>query len=314
MQEKVLNPHAALAASVIAKSPITKQAWFLLSPSLPALDKSLISAALLPSVISSKEFRSQRADQGLCCRTQTRRSFAILFRDLRINCPAWSAKWGCRLKAAEQYKCLRTHGSWGAGGEVMEAQRRGALWCHSPGAWGGRAKDNHQHIKLSQEFLPWVRKKGSRYTVMHFTDITAAQNSHRTLGMQARGAVPLPRDSRQGGLQGWQDSSDVEKLPSQGVGWGMKLLPWGTKVLTALQEIWQELFGGFEHPWDGLRGWSIHTARGDWGVTTEGSHSHELCIALLAQVHLLSAWQQLNYLLNTDVWGWPDMAPSFWTA
>lgn len=56
-----------LQAGVIAKSPITEQAWFLLSPSLPTLDKSLISAALLPSVISHKEYRPQRPNQGLCC-------------------------------------------------------------------------------------------------------------------------------------------------------------------------------------------------------------------------------------------------------
>lgn len=43
-----------LQADVIAKSPITGQAWFLLSLSLSGLDKSLISAALLPSVISDK--------------------------------------------------------------------------------------------------------------------------------------------------------------------------------------------------------------------------------------------------------------------
>jgi len=66
--------------------------------------------------------------------------------------------------------------------------------------------------------LPWVRKKRSRYTIMHFAGIAAAQNSHRTLGVQGRRAVPSPGNSGKGALEGQGDSSDAENLPSQAVG------------------------------------------------------------------------------------------------
>lgn len=51
---------------------------------------------------------------------------------------------------------------------------------------------------------------------MHFAETTAAKSSHSTLGVQARRAVPPLGHSRKGALEGQQDGSDAENLPSQG--------------------------------------------------------------------------------------------------